>query len=69
MRNMGLRSSLGRAVTNGLTVFNQEIQVGLAEYQARVEQIDAQRRAKHIESRITGDYTPTTRSSRKVTFS
>lgn len=65
MRNMGLR----RAIASGLTAFNQELQVTVSEYQARVEQIDAQRRAKHIDSRITGDYTPSTRSSRKVTFS
>jgi hypothetical protein len=66
---MGLRSSLGKAVIQGWTVFNHEMATGLAEYQTQAAAAAAQRRAKHIDSLITGDYSPTTSGGRKITFS
>lgn len=66
---MGLRSSLGKAVIQGWTVFNHEMAVGLAEHQINAAAAAAQRRAKHIDSLITGDYARSTSSGRKITFS
>jgi hypothetical protein len=66
---MGLRSSLGKAVSAGWTVFNHELSTGFAEYQINAAAAAAQRRSKHIDSLITGDYARSTSSGRKITFS
>ena len=67
---MGIRSSFGKALLNGWNTFNHEMNVGLAEHQARSAAAEAQRRAQYIDSRITGDYTSrASRPSGKVTFS
>jgi hypothetical protein len=66
---MGLRSSLGKAVIQGWTVFNHEMATGLAEHQVNVAAAAAQRRQAHVESLITGDYARSISSGRKITFS
>jgi hypothetical protein len=66
---MGLRSSLGKAVSAGWTVFNHEMAAGLAEHQINAAAAAVQRRNKHIDSLITGDYGRSTSSGRKITFS
>ena len=65
---MGFRFSLGTAVIQGWTVFNHEMAAGLAEHQINAAAA-AQRRSKHIDSLITGDYARSTSSGRKITFS
>jgi len=53
---MGIRSSFGKALSNGWITFNQEMSKGFAEHQVNVAVANAQRRAQHIDSLITGDY-------------
>ena len=65
---MGIRSSFSKAVTQGWAVFNQEMHQGLAEHQFNAAAQAAQRRAKYIDSRITGDYARST-TGNKITFS
>ena len=66
---MGLRSSLGKAVSAGWTVFNHELSTGFAEYQVNAAAAAAQRRNAYVDRLITGDYAPRSTSSRKITFS
>jgi hypothetical protein len=66
---MGVRSSLGKAVIQGWTVFNHEMATGLSDQRRTAAAAAAQRRSKHIDSLITGDYARSTSSGRKITFS
>ena len=64
---MGIRSSFSKALVNGWSSFNQEMAVGLAEHQIKAQMQEKQRRARHIDSLITGDYQA--RSTSRITCS
>ena len=59
---MGIRSGLVAAIRNGVAVARMEFDAGLAQHNAEYELRQLKSRQQQLDARITGDYTPTSRS-------